>query len=47
MDIPDEVLKEISSPAKLSPLQEEFLAPHERLWHLTFSVMFRVCRLQT
>ena len=44
-DIPDEVLKKISNPVKLSPLQEEFLALHERLWHLPFSVMFRMVKL--
>ena len=44
-DIPDEVLKKMSNPVKLSPLQEEFLALHERLWHLPFSVMFRMVKL--
>ena len=44
-DIPDGVLKEISSPVKSSPLQEECLALHERLWHLPFAVMFQMVKL--
>ena len=44
-DIPDEVLKEFSNPVKLTPLQEEFLVLHERLWHLPFSTMFRMVKL--
>ena len=38
----DDDIKKISDPVTLSPLQEEFLALHERLWHLPFSVMFRL-----
>ena len=44
-DIPDEVLKKISNPVKLNPLEEELLALHERLWHLPFSVMFRMVKM--
>jgi len=35
----------LSNPVQLSPMQEEFLALHERLWHLPFSVMFRMVKL--
>ena len=41
-DLPDEAVKMLANPVKLSPLQEDFLALHERLWHLPFSVMFRL-----
>ena len=41
----EEDIKKISDPVTLSPLQEEFLALHERLWHLPFSVMFRLVKL--
>jgi hypothetical protein len=37
--------EKISNPVQLSPMQEEFLALHERLWHLPFSVMFRMVKL--
>eukprot|EP00984_Skeletonema_dohrnii_P006299 scaffold2255_cov139-Skeletonema_dohrnii-CCMP3373.AAC.2 len=40
----DEVTN-LSDPVTLSPLQEEFLALHERLWHLPFSTMFRLVKL--
>ena len=43
-DLPDETIKSIANPAKVSPLQEEFLALHERLWHLPFSVWFRLVK---
>ena len=43
--VPPEVLEQISQPVKLTPLQEEFLALHERLWHLPFSTMFRMVKL--
>ena len=36
----DKELAKISNPVTLSPLQEEFIALHERLWHLPFSIMF-------
>ena len=38
-------LAKLSNPVTLSPMQEEFLALHERLWHLPFSVMFRLVKL--
>ena len=41
----DKDIAELSNPVQLSPLQEEFLALHERLWHLPFSVMFRMMKL--
>ena len=41
----DKELAKISDPVTLSPLQEEFVALHERLWHLPFSVMFRLVRI--
>ena len=41
----DGVIRQLSNPVKLSPLQEEFLALHERLWHLPFSTMFRMVKL--
>ena len=44
-ELSEEEIAQISNPVKLSPLQEEFLALHERLWHLPFSVMFRLVRL--
>ena len=44
-ELPENLLEQISNPVKLSPLQEEFLALHERLWHLPFSVMFRMVKL--
>ncbi len=42
----EEELNAIANPVKLSPLQEEFLALHERLWHLPFSVMFRLVKFR-
>ena len=44
-NLDDEEFEKISNPVQLSPLQEEFLALHERLWHLPFSVMFRMVKL--
>ncbi len=44
-DLDEEQLQQIKSPVKLSPLQEEWLSLHERLWHLPFSVMFHLCKL--
>jgi len=41
----DEELAKISDPVTLTPLEEEFVALHERLWHLPFSVMFRLVKL--
>ena len=38
-------IKQLSNPVSLSPLQEEFLALHERLWHLLFSVMFCLVKI--
>ena len=43
--IPEEELKKISDPVTLSPLQEEFLALHECLWHLPFTTMFCLVKL--
>ena len=43
-DLPDELVDKISNPVKLSLLQEEFLALHERLWHLPFSTIFRMVK---
>ena len=37
-------INDITNPATLSPLQEEFLSLHERLWHLPFTVMFRLVK---
>ena len=34
-------IDDITNPVSLSPLQEEFVSLHERLWHLPFIVMFR------
>ncbi len=42
--IPPKELEKISNPTQLSPLQEEFLALHERCWHLPFSTMFRLVK---
>ncbi len=36
----DDQLHSIANPVKLLPLQEEWIALHERLWHLPFSIMF-------
>ena len=38
------VIESMTNPVNLSPLQEEFLALHERLCHLPFSVMFRLVK---
>ena len=38
-------ISRMTNPVNLSPLQEEFLAIHERLWHLPFSIMFRLVKL--
>ncbi len=32
--------EKLSNLVQLSPMQEELLALHERIWHLPFSVMF-------
>ena len=37
-------LNSLTNPVTLSPLQEEFLALHERLWHLPFSIMVRLVK---
>ena len=36
---------DITNPVSLSPLQEEFVNLHERLWHLPFTVMFRLVKI--
>ena len=43
--VSQEQVKKLSNPVTLSPLQEEFLALHERFWHLPFPVMFRLVKL--
>ena len=43
-DLLDEAIEMLANPVKLSPLWEEFLALHERLWHLPFSVMFHLVK---
>jgi hypothetical protein len=35
-DLSEREIKQLSNPVSLSPLQEDFLALHERLWHLPF-----------
>lgn len=44
-NLPATDLEKLTNPVKLSPLQEDFLAFHERLWHLPFKVMFRMVKL--
>ncbi len=44
-NLDDYSLKSIIDPVKITPLQEEWLALHERLWHLPFSLMF--CLVKT
>ncbi len=34
----------VKNPVKLSPLQEEFISLHKRLWHLPYAIMFRLCK---
>jgi len=41
----EEEIKKISNPVKLSPLHEECLALHKRLFHLPFSAMFRLVKI--
>ncbi len=36
----EEEIETVLHPVKLSPLQEEWLALHKRLWHLPFEIMF-------
>ncbi len=43
-NLSDEQLESIRKPVKLSPLQEEWLHLHEHLWHLPYSVMFRLVK---
>ena len=38
-------IMKLSKPVNLSPLQEEWVALHERLWHLPFSTMFRLVKM--
>ncbi len=42
--IPVEELEKIAKPVTLSPMQEEWLTLHERLWHLPFAIMFRLAQ---
>jgi hypothetical protein len=44
-NLSDEEISRMTNPTTLSPLQEEFLALHERLWHLPFPTMFRLVKL--
>ena len=44
-DLSEKEIQQLSNPVSLSPLQEEFLALHECLWYLPFSVMFRLGKI--
>ena len=38
-------IMKLSKPVNRFPLQEEWVALHERLWHLPFSTMFRLVKM--
>ena len=42
--LPKDDIERISNPVTLSPLQEEFVALQERLWHLPFITMSRLVK---
>ena len=44
-DLSEKEIKQLSNPVSLSPLQEDFVAMHERLWHFPFSVMFCLVKI--
>ena len=44
-NITEKEIDDIANPVSLSPLREEFVSLHERLWHLPFTVMFRLVKL--
>ena len=41
-DLTEDQIEEITSPRHLSPLQQEFLSLHFKLFHLPFSIMLRM-----
>ena len=41
----EEEIRSISHPQQLSPLQQEFLNMHHRLFHLPYTVMFRLAQI--
>ena len=40
----DKEVEALCSPLHLSPLQQEFLSLHNRLFHLPFAMMLRLCK---
>ena len=44
-NLSDEDIEKIASPIHLSPLQQEFLSLHCRLFHLPYTVMLRMAKL--
>ena len=44
-NLTEKYIDDITNPVSLSPLQEEFVSLHERLWHLPFTFMFRLVKL--
>ena len=43
-NLTEKEIDDITSPVSLSSLQEEFVSLHERLWHLPFTVIFRLVK---
>ena len=43
-EISDEDMTKITSPVHLSPLQQEFLSVHHKLFHLPFTIMLRLSK---
>ena len=44
-NLTEKEIVDITNPVSLSPLQEELVSLHERLWHLPFTVMFYLVKL--
>ena len=44
-DLTEDQIKEITSPKHLSPLQQEFLSVHCKLFHLPFHIMLRMSKI--
>ena len=44
-NLTDEDISKIASPAHLSPIQQEFLSIHHRLFHLPYTIMLRLAKV--
>ncbi len=43
-NLSEKEIASVKNPIKLSPIQEEFVSLHKQLWHLSYAIMFCLCK---